>query len=57
MSNDPSCRYCGGVGQVTDTCGDIEFTFQCVCSGGSREPLRWLLGLEEEPPTEEPKTI
>jgi hypothetical protein len=55
MSNDPSCPYCGGAGQVSGSSGDHEFTFQCVCSGGSKEPMRWLLGLEEEPPADEPE--
>jgi hypothetical protein len=57
MSNDPSCPYCGGAGQVSGSSGDMEFTFQCVCSGGSKEPVRWLLGLEEELPADEPKII
>jgi hypothetical protein len=57
MSNDPSCRYCGGVGQVSGLIGDMEFTFQCVCTGGTEEPVRWLLGLEVEPVADEPKII
>jgi hypothetical protein len=53
MAN-PSCPYCGGSGEVSGTVDDIEFKFQCVCSGGSEEAVKWLLGLDEEPPADEP---
>ena len=55
MSPDPTCPYCNGAGQVSDAIGDNEFTLQCVCSGGSKESVRWLLGLEEETPADEPE--
>jgi hypothetical protein len=55
MSNDSPCPICSGVGQVSDTIGDNEFTFQCVWSGGGKESVRWLLGLEEETPADEPE--
>jgi hypothetical protein len=29
---------------------DIEFTFRCVCSGGSVEAVRWLLGDDYDHP-------
>ena len=57
MSNDPNCPYCRGAGQVSDISGDNEFTFQCVCSGGSKESVLWLLGLEEKPLADEPKIL
>ncbi len=38
------CRYCGGAGEVYGVVGGVEFYFQCVCSGGSEEAVRWLLG-------------
>ena len=55
MASDPSCPYCAGAGKVSGSSDDMEFTFQCVCSGGSKEPVRWLLGLEEETPADEPE--
>jgi hypothetical protein len=51
---DLSCPYCGGAGEVSGTVGDVEFKFQCVCAGGSEESVRWLLGLPDEPPADEP---
>jgi hypothetical protein len=53
MAN-PACPYCGGTGEVTGTVDDVEFKFQCVCAGGSEESVRWLLGLPDEPPADEP---
>ena len=29
---------------------DVEFVFDCPCSGGDEGAARWLLGLEGEPP-------
>ena len=57
MSNDPLCPICSGVGQMTGAVGDIEFTFQCVCSGSTEGQVRWLLGLEEELPADELKIM
>ena len=37
MSPDPTCPYCNGAGQVSDTIGDNEFTFQCVCSAARNQ--------------------
>jgi hypothetical protein len=50
MPNDPCCSYCVGKGEVKAIVDDIEFSFSCSCSGGSEEVVRWLLGLNEEPP-------
>ena len=55
MSSDPSCPYCAGVGQASDTIGDNEFTFRCVCSGGTKESVHGLLGFEGETPADEPE--
>lgn len=50
MPNDPNCSYCVGKGEIKGTVDDVEFAFPCSCSGGSEEAVRWLLGLNEEPP-------
>jgi len=55
MSSDPSCPFCAGVGQASDTIGDNEFTFRCVCSGGTKESVHGLLGFEGETPADEPE--
>lgn len=39
----PSCPYCNGAGEVSGNMDDVNFTFQCVCSGGNEEAVRWLL--------------
>ena len=54
---DALCPYCGGEEGVGGVVDDIEFFFQCPCSGGSEEAVRWLLGLQEEPPPGEDWTI
>jgi hypothetical protein len=41
---DRPCRYCGGAGEVYGVVVDVELYFRCVCSGGSEEAVRWLLG-------------
>ncbi len=41
---DRRCRYCVGAGEVSGAVDDIQFTFQCLCTGGSEEAVRWLLG-------------
>ena len=48
MAADSPCARCGGTGEVSGVVDDIEFTFQCPCSGGDAESVRWLLGAEEE---------
>jgi hypothetical protein len=50
MPHDQGCPYCRGTGEVRGMVDDVEFVFECPCSGGSEEPVRWLLGLNEEPP-------
>jgi hypothetical protein len=47
------CSYCDGAGEVSGMVDDIEFTFQCPCSGGNEEAVRWLLGRDVEPPPDE----
>jgi hypothetical protein len=44
------CPFCGGIGKVSGVVDDVEFTFQCHCSGGSEEAVRWLLRLPLEAP-------
>lgn len=46
---DQCCPYCGGKGEVRGFVDDVEFIFQCPCSGGSEVAVRWLLGLKEPP--------
>jgi hypothetical protein len=46
----PSCRYCGGSGEVVGVVDDVEFSFRCPCSGGCEEAVRWLLGPGNQPP-------
>jgi hypothetical protein len=46
------CPYCGGTGEVAGVVGDVEFIFQCPCTGGSEAAVRWLLGLDGETPPE-----
>jgi hypothetical protein len=46
------CPYCRGSGEVEGTVDDVAFTFQCSCSGGSEEAVRWLLGLHGEAPSQ-----
>jgi hypothetical protein len=50
VSSDENCPYCGGTGKVAGVVDDIEFEFVCCCSGGSEEAVRWLLGVNKEPP-------
>ena len=57
MTVDPNCPYCSGNGEVHGTVGDVEFNFQCVCAGGSEESVRWLLGLPDEPPADDPLIV
>ncbi len=57
MASDQGCLYCGGTGEVKGMVDDVEFVFQCPCSGGSEASLRWLLGLNEEPPPGEDWSI
>jgi len=58
--SDQNCPYCYGSGEVSGVVDDVMFVFQCPCSGGSQESVRWLLGWNEEdqadedPPTEDP---
>lgn len=49
MARDQDCPYCGGTGAVSGVVDDVEFTFQCPCTGGNEEPVRWLLGVTEPP--------
>jgi hypothetical protein len=44
------CQFCRGAGEVSGIVDDVKFTFECPCSGGSEEALRWLLGREWEAP-------
>lgn len=53
MTSDPRCPYCGGTGEVKGVVEDVEFIYQCSCSGGREESVRWLLGLNEEPPSQD----
>jgi hypothetical protein len=57
MTSDPRCPYCGGTGEVKGVIDDVEFIYQCSCSGGREESVRWLLGLNEEPPPGQDLTI
>jgi hypothetical protein len=40
------CLFCHGAGEVAGIVDDIEFLFQCPCSGGNEEAVLWLLGRE-----------
>ena len=44
VPDDQPCRFCGGAGKVSGAIGDIEFIFDCICSRGNEETIRWLLG-------------
>jgi len=47
------CPYCGDAGEVSGVVGDVQFFFQCPCSGGNEEAVRWLLCSDSsEPPGE-----
>jgi hypothetical protein len=35
---------------VSGIVDDLQFDFQCPCSGGSEEAVRWLLGLDVPAP-------
>lgn len=57
MTSDPKCPYCAGAGKVAGVVDDVEFVFACTCTGGGEEPVRWLLGLDREPPPGDDWTI
>jgi hypothetical protein len=42
---------------VSGVVGDVEFCFECPCSGGSEEAVRWLLGSDRETPADEDRVI
>ncbi len=50
MPADPHCPYCRGSGEVAGAVDDVRFVFDCICSGGSEECVRWLLGSNTKPP-------
>jgi hypothetical protein len=52
LRNQP-CPFCGGDGEVSRVVDDVELTFQCPCSGGSEEAVRWLLGWDRQLPPDE----
>jgi hypothetical protein len=57
MPSDPNCPYCNGAGVVSGQVDDVQFDFECPCSGGSEESVRWLLGLDEKQPADNAYTI
>jgi hypothetical protein len=46
----PGCPHCGGAGEVSGNIDDVQVILTCSCAGGSGEAVRWLLGLEDQPP-------
>jgi hypothetical protein len=55
VSPDLIFPYCIGVSQVSGSSGHNVFTFQWICSGGTKESVYWLVGLEEETPANKPE--
>jgi hypothetical protein len=39
-----TCLHCAGKGVVLGMVDDLEFEFECPCSGGNEKAVRWLLG-------------